>query len=346
WKCIIGRPRPCFSMLWSQYFESMEDVVVENETGVLNCSYTFRIYKSGLEGPVLLLLHGGGHSALSWAVFTSAIISRIQCRIVALDLRGHGETKVRNPEDLSAETMSKDVGNVVEALYGDLPPPIMLIGHSMGGAIAVHTAVANLVPSLLGLCMIDVVEGTAMDALNSMQNFLRSRPKTFKSLENAIEWSVKSGQIRNLESARVSMVGQVKQCEGAASPEGPKAIVEGIIEEEEEEEEDDEGGVSVNKRKKEDDTEVGNFLLCFSICFCACLHSLWVFSVTSVCLVVGVDRLDKDLTIGQMQGKFQMQVLPQCGHAVHEDAPDKVAEAVATFLIRHRFAEPIGGFQW
>lgn len=53
----------------------------------------------------------------------------------------------------------RDVGNVVEALYGDLPPPIMLIGHSMGGAIAVHTAVANLVPSLLGLCMIDVVEG-------------------------------------------------------------------------------------------------------------------------------------------------------------------------------------------
>lgn len=27
-----------------------------------------------------------------------------------------------------------------------------------------------------------------MDALNSMQNFLRSRPKTFKSVENAIEW--------------------------------------------------------------------------------------------------------------------------------------------------------------
>ena len=44
-------------------------------------------------------------------------------------------------------------------MYGDLPPPIMLIGHSMGGAIAVHTASSNLVPSLLGLCMIDVVEG-------------------------------------------------------------------------------------------------------------------------------------------------------------------------------------------
>lgn len=53
----------------------------------------------------------------------------------------------------------RDIGNVVDALYGDLPPPIMLIGHSMGGAIAVHTTAANLVPSLLGLCMIDVVEG-------------------------------------------------------------------------------------------------------------------------------------------------------------------------------------------
>ncbi|OXB69724.1 UNVERIFIED_CONTAM: hypothetical protein H355_012608, partial [Colinus virginianus] len=235
--------------------------------------------------------------------------------------------------------MSKDVGNVVEALYGDLPPPIMLIGHSMGGAIAVHTAVANLVPSLLGLCMIDVVEGVLLV-------------------------NVKSGQIRNLESARVSMVGQVKhvreiadsyflglgkgisfwfhfhRCEGAASPEGPKAIVEGIIEEEEEEEEDDEGGVSVNKRKKEDDTEVGSFLLCFSMCLRGTPLA------RSYPNDSGVDRLDKDLTIGQMQGKFQMQVLPQCGHAVHEDAPDKVAEAVATFLIRHRFTEPIGGFQW
>ncbi|XP_015283015.1 PREDICTED: protein phosphatase methylesterase 1, partial [Gekko japonicus] len=100
-----GRKRDYSPVPWSQYFESMEDVEVESDSG----KDTFRIYKSGSEGPVLLLLHGGGHSALSWAVFTAAIINRIQCRIVALDLRGHGETKVRNPEDLSAETMSRYV---------------------------------------------------------------------------------------------------------------------------------------------------------------------------------------------------------------------------------------------
>lgn len=39
----------------------------------LTTLYIFRIYCSGSNGPVLLLLHGGGHSALSWAVFTVSI---------------------------------------------------------------------------------------------------------------------------------------------------------------------------------------------------------------------------------------------------------------------------------
>lgn len=62
-------------------------------------------------------------------------------------------------------------------------------------------------------------------------------------------------------------------------------------------------------------------------------------------LLAGIDRLDKELTIGQMQGKFQMQVLPQCGHAVHEDVPDKVAEVLATFMVRHKFVQATASFQ-
>merc|ERR550539_2166065 len=101
----------------------------------------------------------------------------------------------------------------------------------MGGALAVHTAIQNssccdsqddsiqntennnIIRNLVGICVIDVVEGTAMDALSSMQSFLRSRPKSFPSLEYAIEWAVRSGQVRNLESARVSMPGQLKDIE-------------------------------------------------------------------------------------------------------------------------------------
>uniref|UniRef100_A0A4W5KMY8 Protein phosphatase methylesterase 1 n=1 Tax=Hucho hucho TaxID=62062 RepID=A0A4W5KMY8_9TELE len=348
-----GRKRDFSPLSWNEYFESMEDVEVEND----NAKDTFRIYCSGQHGPVLLLLHGGGHSALSWAVFTAVIYNRINCRVVAMDLRAHGDTKVKNSDDLSAETMAKDIGKVVEALYGENPPPIMMIGHSMGGAIAVHTAAANHVPSLLGLCVIDVVEGTAMDALNSMQNFLRSRPKTFKSVENAIEWSVKSGQIRNVESARVSMGGQVKKCEEPLnSPGVSKSISDGIIEEEEEEEEEE--GESNHKRKKEDDQEVKKETLYTWQIDLSKTEKYWEgwFSglsalflscpVPKLLLLAGVDRLDKDLTIGQMQGKFQMQVLPQCGHAVHEDAPEKVADALASFMVRHKFTEFKEGFLW
>ena len=36
---------------------------------------TFRVYTKGSTGPVLLLLHGGGHSALSWACFTVSVMN-------------------------------------------------------------------------------------------------------------------------------------------------------------------------------------------------------------------------------------------------------------------------------
>lgn len=88
-------------------------------------------------------------------------------------------------------------------------PPIYVVGHSMGGAIAVHFASMELIPNIIGITVIDVVEGTAMEALASMQSFLRSRPQYFKSIPNAIEWCIRSGQIRNIDSAKISMPGQI-----------------------------------------------------------------------------------------------------------------------------------------
>lgn len=98
---------------------------------------------------------------------------------------------------------------MISALYPENAPQIMIVGHSMGGAICVHVAHQELIPSLIGCVVIDVVEGTAMEALASMQSFLRSRPQHFRSIQQAIEWSVRSGQIRNVASAKVSMPGQI-----------------------------------------------------------------------------------------------------------------------------------------
>lgn len=40
--------------------------------------------------------------------------------------------------------------------------------------------------------------------------------------------------------------------------------------------------------------------------------------VPKMLLLASIDGLDRALTVGQMQGKFQLQVLARCGHAVHE----------------------------
>lgn len=364
---------------WDKYFKSKQDVRTA-------CGDTFRVYECGQEGPVLFFLHGGGFSALSWALLSAEVTALVKCRCIAVDLRGHGDTVTSDDTDLSAERMSSDVGEVVSTLFKDKPPPIILVGHSMGGAIAVHTAIRGLIPTLIGIAVIDVVEGTAMDALSSMQSFLRGRPKVFDSMEKAIEWAVRSGQIQNLESARVSMVGQLKSV--GTEETGPEELenvhgsaTEVIAEEAEEETEGQNDAGSVSGRS-ESSANINSPSLVSSALSVASQESSKSPSISShqggkytwridlsrtekfwtgwfeglsqkflscpapkMLILAGPDRLDKDLTIGQMQGKFQMNLLPQCGHAVHEDLPDKVADILANFMLRHRVTEALADFQ-
>lgn len=83
-----------------------------------------------------------------------------------------------------------DVIGILRKLYtDDKMPSIVLMGHSLGGAIAVNIAAeVELDLPIIGLVVIDVVEGSAMESLASMQSFLRSRPKSFKSITDAISW--------------------------------------------------------------------------------------------------------------------------------------------------------------
>jgi len=52
-------------------------------------------------------------------------------------------------------------------------------------------------------------------------------------------------------------------------------------------------------------------------------------------LLAGTDRLDKELMIGQMQGKYQLQVFPEAGHFIQEDQPARTAQVVADFYRRN-----------
>lgn len=89
--------------LWSDYFAEKQDVAVDSKR-------TFRIYRTkqpDIQGPLLLLLHGGGYSALTWAHFCMEITRMIYCQCLSIDLRGHGDTHTDDDDDLSADTLAK-----------------------------------------------------------------------------------------------------------------------------------------------------------------------------------------------------------------------------------------------
>lgn len=95
-------------------------------------------------GPTLILLHGAGSSHLVWPAALRRIPST---RVVALDLPGHGRSSL--PGRRLIAHYASIVGEFIHAM--ELTNPVLL-GHSMGGAIALSTALME--PALAGLIIL------------------------------------------------------------------------------------------------------------------------------------------------------------------------------------------------
>jgi len=107
-------------------------------------------------GVPLLMLHGFGNDAHVWDDFAPAVAPYY--RTLALDLRGHGDSS-RDPQlRYDHASMASDVIAVTEAL--DLSR-FVLIGHSMGGRVAMRVA-GEHPERLAGLVIVDA--GPELDA--------------------------------------------------------------------------------------------------------------------------------------------------------------------------------------
>jgi protein phosphatase methylesterase 1 len=160
---------------------------------------------------------------------------------------------------------------------------------------------------LLAYAVLDVVEGSAMDALQSMEKYLSTRPSRFPSLTSGIEWHTRSRTIRNRSSARVSVPSLLYKEETPSDPAKPWVWRTNL---------------SATKPFWED-------------WFIGLSRKFLEARGGKLLLLAGTDRLDKELMIGQMQGKYQLQVLPEAGHFVQEDMPAKTAQILVDFYKRN-----------
>ncbi|MBN9074163.1 MAG: alpha/beta hydrolase [Rhizobiales bacterium] len=114
----------------------------------------FSVVEYGGSGKDCLLIHGTGQNALAWKAAAKDLARKYH--VVALDLRGHGQT----PEDSSeAQQYWRDIGPIASALNLERP---VLIGHSTG-AYAATAYVASGGDASAIVC----VDGFTLDEPNS-----------------------------------------------------------------------------------------------------------------------------------------------------------------------------------
>ena len=89
---------------------------------------------TGQDGEVVLLVHGYGGDRNSWLFLQEPLAARH--RVYALDLPGHG-TSSKDVGDGSVETLADAVLGVLDAIGAERAH---LVGHSLGGAVALAVA--------------------------------------------------------------------------------------------------------------------------------------------------------------------------------------------------------------
>ncbi len=93
----------------------------------------------GGHGPAILLLHGTGASAHSWADVVSALEQR--ATVVVPDLPGHGFTQGASIHDLSLPWIAGALDQLLATL--DIGPIELVAGHSSGAPLALRWALGQ-----------------------------------------------------------------------------------------------------------------------------------------------------------------------------------------------------------
>jgi pimeloyl-ACP methyl ester carboxylesterase len=134
------------------------------------------------EGPVVMLLHGGGQNRLAWKGSGAALGAR-GYRVVALDARGHGDSAWDPDADYEMETLAADLLAVIDQLGADRPA---VVGASLGGITALEAhAVTGYRDIFSGVVLVDIAPKVEHEGSRRIVSFMMAYPNGFASLDDA-----------------------------------------------------------------------------------------------------------------------------------------------------------------
>ncbi|KAG0320637.1 Protein with carboxyl methyl esterase activity, partial [Dissophora globulifera] len=198
-----------------------------------------------------------------------------------------------------------DLENLLLTLYGagseeKTAPEIFLVGHSMGGTVVHEVACRKLVPNVSAVAVLDIMESYKIMGLNLIKDWCDQRPPTCATLEHAIQWAIESGTVRNPESARVSFPGMIARAPGSTVYTWHTDLL----------------------------ASQNDWVTWFEG-----LEQKFV-NITSppkLLILGGKGQIEGNMSKAHQDGKFRLMILPESGHAVEEDEPDKVAKELVDF---------------
>jgi len=134
------------------------------------------------DGPVVLLLHGGGQTRHAWKG-TGSVLADDGFLAVSVDLRGHGDSDWAPDADYSLDAYAADVA----AVAGAVGRPVVLVGASLGGLSAL-LAVGESPPfTCTGLVLVDITPQMSTDGRERIGEFMNAHPEGFASVVEAAD---------------------------------------------------------------------------------------------------------------------------------------------------------------
>lgn len=131
--------------------------------------------------PPMLLLHGGLAHAHWWDFLAPLLTDRY--RVLALDLRGHGDSDWDEAANYGVDAHAFDVSRFIRDLRLD---GLTLVGHSFGGQVAIKVAAANE-GQVAALIVIDGTTRIGARAARFMESLRKLPQPVYRSFEEAVQ---------------------------------------------------------------------------------------------------------------------------------------------------------------